>query len=48
VDAYDASTDSWTSRADLPTRRFDLAAGVSGGIIYAMGGDTDTGWVNTV
>jgi len=44
VDAYDPSTNTWTTRADLPTRRDSLAAATGAdGRIYAIGGCDDNG-----
>ena len=41
VDAYDPSTNSWTTKASLPTPRAGLAVGVVSGILYAVGGIAD-------
>jgi N-acetylneuraminic acid mutarotase len=38
VEAYDPATDTWTTRAPMPTTRWDLAVGVVNGILYAIGG----------
>src|SRR3989442_597350 len=38
VEEYDPATNSWTTRASMPTARFDLAVGVVNGILYAVGG----------
>ena len=38
VEAYDPATNSWTTRASMPTARNDLAVGVANGILYAIGG----------
>lgn len=48
VEAYDPVTDSWTSKAPLPTARFSLAAGVIGDRVYAVGGDNGSGSLNAV
>jgi hypothetical protein len=47
VEAYDPATDSWTTRASLPTPRTHLAAAAVNGIIYAVGG-SGSGIVATV
>ncbi|PYP72916.1 MAG: hypothetical protein DMD41_07380, partial [Gemmatimonadetes bacterium] len=38
VEEYDPATNSWTTRASMPTARLDLAVGVVNGILYAVGG----------
>jgi N-acetylneuraminic acid mutarotase len=38
VEAYDPSTNSWTTKAPMPTARTSLAVGVVSGILYAVGG----------
>lgn len=38
VEAYDPIANHWTARAAMPTARTDLAVGVVGGMIYAVGG----------
>src|SRR5690349_16296583 len=38
VEAYDRMTDTWTSKASMPTARADLGVGVVNGILYAVGG----------
>jgi N-acetylneuraminic acid mutarotase len=38
VEEYDPATDTWTTKAHMPTARFGLAAGVVDGRIYAFGG----------
>jgi N-acetylneuraminic acid mutarotase len=38
VEAYDPATDTWTTKAPMPTARMFLAAGVVNGKIYAIGG----------
>ncbi len=38
VEQYDPSSDTWTTKADLPTLRSHLATQVVGGKIYAIGG----------
>src|SRR3989454_7250877 len=38
VEAYDPSTNSWSSKAPLPTPRGGLTVGVVNGILYALGG----------
>jgi hypothetical protein len=39
VEEYDPSTDTWTTRAPMPTARFSIAAVVKNGYIYVIGGD---------
>jgi hypothetical protein len=38
VEAYDPSTNTWTTKAPMPTARHGLAAGVVNGVLYAVGG----------
>jgi hypothetical protein len=40
VDAYNPSTNTWTSRAPMPTPRRDLSAVTLNGKIFAIGGET--------
>ena len=48
VEAYNPATNSWSSRAPLPTPRYGVAVGVVDGILYAVGGMSNetgrTGW----
>ena len=39
VDEYTPSTNTWTSRADMPTQREGVRTGCIGNMIYAIGGD---------
>ena len=41
VEAYDAATDTWVKRADMPTKRDGFGVGVVNNRIYAIGGG---GW----
>lgn len=38
VEAYDPATDSWTTKAAMPTSRYVVAGGVVNNILYAVGG----------
>jgi N-acetylneuraminic acid mutarotase len=38
VEAYDPDTDTWTTKAPMPTPRFYLTVGVVNDILYAIGG----------
>jgi N-acetylneuraminic acid mutarotase len=38
VEEYDPATDTWTTKADMPTARFGLSTSVVNGKIYAFGG----------
>ncbi len=38
VEAYDPATDTWTTRAGMPTPRQDAIVGVLNGMIYVVGG----------
>jgi N-acetylneuraminic acid mutarotase len=38
VEAYDPATDTWTTKAPMPTPRWMLGATVVDGVIYAVGG----------
>lgn len=40
VFVYDTTTNSWSSEANMPTARFELACASIGGSIYALGGDS--------
>jgi hypothetical protein len=42
LEVYDTATDTWTTRAPMPTARNVLAAAVLNGKIYALGGWTGT------
>jgi len=42
VEAFDPATDTWITKASMPTPRYDLTAGVIKGILYAVGGYLDT------
>lgn len=48
VDSYNPATDTWTSLASMPTARYQLAAGVINGKIYAAGGTDNTNTLTTV
>lgn len=41
VEAYDPATNSWTTKASMPTPRAYLGAAAIGGVIYAAGGQGD-------
>src|SRR5205807_623217 len=43
VEAYDPATDTWTTKAPLPTMRSYTGAAEVGGIIYVVGGFDSTG-----
>jgi N-acetylneuraminic acid mutarotase len=43
VEVYDPVTDTWESRADMPTRRLYFSASVVDGKIYAIGGNPNYG-----
>jgi len=38
VEAYNPTTNAWTTKASMPTPRWSLAVGVAKGILYAVGG----------
>jgi len=46
VEAYDPATDTWTSRADIPTERYSPGIAVVDGRIYVSGGATKWGQVS--
>jgi N-acetylneuraminic acid mutarotase len=48
VEAYDPATDTWTSKASMPTARGDFGVGVVNGILYAVGGQNSSGALATV
>ena len=43
VEEYDPATDTWTKKADMPTRRGRLSTSVVSGKIYAIGG-SENNW----
>ncbi|HLW38669.1 MAG TPA: kelch repeat-containing protein, partial [Candidatus Eremiobacteraceae bacterium] len=42
VEAYDPATNTWTTKAPMPTRRYELAVGIVNKILYAVGGSIGT------
>src|SRR2546430_1604362 len=48
VEAYDSATDTWTTKAPMPTPRMNLGVGVINGILYAVGGQSQSGIYNTL
>jgi N-acetylneuraminic acid mutarotase len=48
VEAYNPATDTWSSKAAMPTARGDLGVGVVNGILYAVGGQDSSGSLATV
>jgi len=49
VEAYDPATDTWTTKAAMPTPRYILGAAEVNGVIYAVGGRNDASfWMATV
>jgi N-acetylneuraminic acid mutarotase len=44
---YDPATNTWTTKTTMSVRRKNLAAGVAGGILYAVGGDNDSSYFAT-
>src|SRR2546423_12290840 len=43
VEEYDPASNTWTTKAPMPTARYGLAAAEAGGKIYAIGGDSSSG-----
>jgi hypothetical protein len=43
VEEYDPATDQWTTRANMPTARSGITAGVLEGRIYVLGGEGESG-----
>jgi len=43
MDAYDPVRNTWTAKAPMPTHRYGHAVGVARGILYVVGGSTETG-----
>ncbi len=43
VEAYDPATNTWTTKAPMPTPRYYLAVGVVNQILYAVGGHKGSG-----
>jgi N-acetylneuraminic acid mutarotase len=48
VEAYNPVTNTWATKAPMPTARADLGVGVINNILYAVSGDNATGSINTV
>jgi N-acetylneuraminic acid mutarotase len=48
VEAYDPSTNTWTTAPSMPTARYGLAAAAVNGNIYAIGGISNNGYSNVV
>src|SRR5439155_26130642 len=47
--AYDPVSETWITKASMPTARHSPAAGVIDGILYVVGGrDNDQNWVRTL
>jgi len=44
MEAYDPATDTWTRKADMPTRRWSLGTCAVNGKIYAIGGSVSGGF----
>jgi len=42
VEAYDPTTDSWTTKTPMPTPRNALGVGSVNGMLYAVGGQSTT------
>src|SRR5207244_4039028 len=40
VEAYDPSTNTWTTKASMPTPRANFAVGMVIGVLYAVGGNS--------
>jgi len=47
VKAYNPTTNTWHAKASMPTARNYLTAGVVNKILYAIGGDSGSGVLNT-
>jgi len=43
LEAYDPATDTWTTKAPMPTARCGVGVGVIDGVLYAVGGYPDLG-----
>ena len=48
VEVYDPVTNTWETKADMPTKRADLTSGVVGNKIYVTGGCNGYGYPKTV
>jgi len=45
---YDPATDTWETRASMPTHRYGIGANVVEGKIYVIGGKNASGWIDGV
>jgi hypothetical protein len=43
VEAYEAATDTWTTKASMPTAAFLARIGLVNGVLYATGGSAGNG-----
>src|ERR1051325_2687017 len=48
LDVYDPATDTWSTKAAMPTARVAMASAVVGGKLYAMGGRSGTIYLDAV
>jgi len=48
TEAYDPDSDTWSTKAILPTSRWGLACGVFNGKLYAVGGMNESGTLDVV
>jgi hypothetical protein len=46
LQAYDPASDTWTTKTPMSTARYDLMVGVVNGILYAVGGSTNSNTIN--
>jgi uncharacterized protein (TIGR03437 family) len=48
VEAFDPTSNTWSTKSPMPTQRASMPAVVNGGIIYVIGGVNDNGLLTTV
>ncbi len=48
VEEYNPATNTWSIKANMPTKRENFATAVYQNKIYVIGGSSDTGWLNVV
>ena len=47
VDVYDVASNTWSTKASMPTARRDFGLALASGLLIAVGGAADDGMGNT-